>query len=305
MIKLNALLRQGVFLYMACLTNVHMHTILVIEHMHITKFLNYITGRRSIIARNSICRRVCMLPENTTFTPDKDIDGYVTLTIDAIEALRLCDLEELDQAQAADMMGVSRGTLQRILYQAHRTTAEALIAGKGIHIAGGNYSVNKCACPNIGQCHRCNFADQKKNEQLSTKIKLNVEGTIMKIAITTEGNQVFQHFGSCPLFTLIEIENNTVINRKSIDASDSGHAALAGFLQSNEVDLLICGGIGGGARNALAEADIALISGCKGDIDVAITEYLAGTLKDKPEGMCNHHHEGANHQCGAGEQHCH
>jgi predicted DNA-binding protein (UPF0251 family)/predicted Fe-Mo cluster-binding NifX family protein len=246
-----------------------------------------------------------MLPENKIFTPDKDADGYVTLTIDAVEALRLCDLEELDQEQAAGMMGVSRGTLQRILYKAHRATAEALIAGKGIHLTGGNYSVNEYACKNISQCHRCNFADQKKNKQLITKIKSNLEDKLMKIAITTEGNQIFQHFGSCPLFTLIEIENNKIINRRLIDASGSGHSALAGFLQSNEVNLLICGGIGSGARNALAAVNIALISGSKGDIDTAVTAYLAGTLKDKPEGMCNHHHEGANHQCGAGEQHCH
>jgi len=245
-----------------------------------------------------------MLPENKTFTPGNNADGYVTLTIDAIEALRLCDLEELDQEQAASMMGVSRGTLQRILYRAHKATAEALIAGKGIHITGGNYRVNQYACKNI-KCHRCNFADEKKNQQLLTKIKSNLEDTIMKIAITTEGNQIFQHFGSCPLFTLIEIESNKIVKRQLIDASGSGHSALAGFLQSNDVNLLICGGIGVGARNALAAANIALISGSKGDIDTAITAYLAGTLKDQPAGMCNHHHEGANHQCGGGENHCH
>ena len=91
----------------------------------------------------------------------------------------------------------------------------------------------------------------------------------MKIAVTYENGQVFQHFGHTAQFKLYDVENGAVASSQVVDTNGSGHGALAGFLQDHQVDALICGGIGGGAQMALAEAGIRLYAGCPGDADAA------------------------------------
>ena len=100
----------------------------------------------------------------------------------------------------------------------------------------------------------------------------------MKIAVTYENGQVFQHFGHTAQFKLYDVENGTVASSQVVDTNGSGHGALAGFLKDRQVDALICGGIGGGAQMALAEAGIRLYAGCQGDADTRVAELLAGTL---------------------------
>lgn len=126
----------------------------------------------------------------------------------------------------------------------------------------------------------------------------------MKIAVTTQGNQVFQHFGQCQTFTLYTVEDGAIQDKSTIDASKNGHAALAGFLRSSEVNVLICGGIGGGAKQMLASVGIKLVSGVEGNIEDAVNAYLSGDLNDMG-GSCNHHEaHGENHVCSC-ENHCH
>ena len=72
------------------------------------------------MARNVKCRRICREPAHRVFSPDSGGEQTVTIQVDALEALRLCDLEGLDQDAAAQQMGVSRGTFQRILYAARK-----------------------------------------------------------------------------------------------------------------------------------------------------------------------------------------
>ena len=76
----------------------------------------------------------------------------------------------------------------------------------------------------------------------------------MKIAVTYENGQIFQHFGHTEQFMLYEAADGKVIHAEVVDTNGSGHGALAGFLMQNGVDTLICGGSGGGAQAALAEA---------------------------------------------------
>ncbi len=118
----------------------------------------------------------------------------------------------------------------------------------------------------------------------------------MKIAVTTEGNQVFQHFGQSKAFTVFTAENGSVKEKSVIDASESGHAALAGFLKGAGVNVVICGGIGDGAKKMLASAGIELISGVEGSIAEAVNAYLAGALSDMG-GNCGHEHHGEGHTC--------
>ena len=118
----------------------------------------------------------------------------------------------------------------------------------------------------------------------------------MRYAITYENNMVFQHFGKTPQFLMVDLEDGK-LTQELVSTDGKGHGALAGFLKEHHVDTLICGGIGQGARDALAAANISLISGAKGSIEDVLSALTAGTLKDDPSGMCNHHHEGERHSC--------
>ena len=124
----------------------------------------------------------------------------------------------------------------------------------------------------------------------------------MKIAVTYENGQIFQHFGHTKAFKIYTVEDNKVVSADVIDTNGSGHGALAGMLRILGVDTLICGGIGGGAQTALRDAGIALYGGVSGDADTAVEEYLAGTLMFNPDVKCSHHdheHGEGGHTCGS------
>lgn len=118
----------------------------------------------------------------------------------------------------------------------------------------------------------------------------------MKIAVTYENGQVFQHFGHCASFKIYEVENGAIVSSSVVETNGSGHGALADFLENLGVNALICGGIGGGARIALEEADIAIYGGVSGDADEAVAELLAGSLNFNAHACCSHHHH--DHECG-------
>ena len=119
----------------------------------------------------------------------------------------------------------------------------------------------------------------------------------MKIAVTYENGNVFQHFGHTAQFKLYGVENGAVVSSQVVDTNGSGHGALAGLLAQQGVDCLICGGIGGRAQMALAQAGIRLYAGCSGDADQRVAELLNGTLQFAQEATCDHHH-GEDHACG-------
>ena len=121
----------------------------------------------------------------------------------------------------------------------------------------------------------------------------------MKIAVTYENGQIFQHFGHTEQFKIYTAENGIIIDSEVIHTNNSGHGALAGLLSSLGVDALICGGIGGGAQMALAKAGIKLYGGVSGDCDAAVEALLDGTLGFNPQVKCDHHdHHGEGHTCG-------
>jgi len=122
----------------------------------------------------------------------------------------------------------------------------------------------------------------------------------MKIAVTYENGEIFEHFGHTKQFKVYETENGKILSSKVIDTNGSGHGALAGMLSSLEIDVLICGGIGGGAQMALAQAGILLYGGVQGKADQAVKALLAGSLAYDPEAKCDHHghSHGEGHTCG-------
>lgn len=125
----------------------------------------------------------------------------------------------------------------------------------------------------------------------------------MKIAVTYENGEVFQHFGHTECFKVYEIENGQITASTIVSTNGSGHGALADVLKKINVDTLICGGIGGGARCALDEAGIKLYGGVSGSADEAVAALLSGHLNFDPNAMCNHHH-GEHHDGVCGEHGC-
>ena len=120
----------------------------------------------------------------------------------------------------------------------------------------------------------------------------------MKIAVTYENEQVFQHFGHTEKFKIYEIENDNIVGMKVVDTNGQGHGALATFLKENGVDTVICGGIGDGAQNALSEAGIKWYGGVKGDCNQAVISLLDVKLEYNPDPKCDHHDHGEGHTCG-------
>ena len=123
----------------------------------------------------------------------------------------------------------------------------------------------------------------------------------MRIAVTYDEGNIFQHFGRTELFKIYDVNNGDIISSEVISTNGSGHGALAGFLGLNNIDIVICGGIGGGAQSALAEAGIKLYGGVEGSADEAVTAYISGNLSYNPNIQCGHHnheHGNSEHQCG-------
>ena len=122
----------------------------------------------------------------------------------------------------------------------------------------------------------------------------------MKIAATYDNGNIFQHFGKTEFFKVYEVEDNKVISCEVICSNGTGHGSLAGLLAEQGISVLICGGIGGGAQSALAEAGIELCSGAQGDADTAVDAYLKGELVSTGVN-CDHHHHEDGHSCGSHE----
>ena len=118
----------------------------------------------------------------------------------------------------------------------------------------------------------------------------------MKIAVTYENGEIFQHFGHTEEFKIYEVEDGTVVSSQVIGSNGSGHGALAELLGNNAIDVVICGGIGGGAVAALEQRGIELCAGASGNADEAVAAYLRGELTSTGAN-CDHHH-GEEHSCG-------
>ena len=121
----------------------------------------------------------------------------------------------------------------------------------------------------------------------------------MIIAVTCENNMVFQHFGHTPEFAVYEVSGEQIVNEKILSSGEFGHGALATLLSQENVDILICGGIGGGAINALGNAGIQVVGGAQGNVREVAEAFVNGSLQVRADFHCNHHHHGEGHSCGS------
>ena len=229
------------------------------------------------------CRRICGYPDYWSFVPEgSDSLETVVFMLDEYETIRLIDYQKLTQEECAEAMGVSRATVTSIYENARYKLADAMVNGKRIRITGGSYRIDSIpASAEIGE----------KGDN------------IMRIAVTYEDGMVGQHFGRTEQFKIYDIEDGAVSSSQIIDTNGTGHGALAGFLRAAEVETLICGGIGMGARVALQEVGIKLMPGVSGDADAVVKDFLADKLDYDPNTECHHHdHEhGEGHECHHGD----
>ena len=235
------------------------------------------------MARPCKKRWVCGEPRCRRFGPSDVLNTEeVVLNLDEYECIRLIDYEGLEQEQCAAQMGVARTTVQAIYKSAREKLADSIVNAKHLRIEGGDVVR---IIPKGGHIN-------------------------MRIAVTYEDGQIFQHFGHTEMFKLYDVEDGKVVASEVVDTNGQGHGALAGFLLGNKVDVLICGGIGGGAQMALAEAGIKLYGGVSGSADAAVEALLKQELMYNPNVKCNHH-EGHDHEhgnCGShgcGSHSCH
>ncbi len=237
------------------------------------------------MARPKIDRKVYGIPDYLFFKPAgipvSQLEE-VGISIEEVEALRLSDVENMSQTDAAKEMNVSRATYQRVLDNAHKQVADALINGKAIRIEGGNYEFRTCIDRREGQMH-----EKKQGEKKN--MKFGIPGIYGKLC---------PHFGKSSEFIIIEAEKGNIISKKSVVPSASGCASLPQLLIQNGVEIVLAGGMGAPPRAALENNGIKVVLGvAETDPEKAVLDYLEGNLDATGENSCDHgdephHHEG-------------
>lgn len=232
--------------------------------------------------RREKLRRVGIIPEYRGFTPDGLASGdAIDMTIDELEVLRLCDLEGLNQEAVAQHMGIARATVAAICSRAHRKVANALVNGRALSIEGGSIAYSPITT--------------------TTAAWPAKEVDTMRVATTYDNGNIFMHFGRSEQFKIYDIQDDKVLNEQVVGTGGTGHGALAGLLANGGVDTLICGGIGGGAINALTQAGITVYAGAQGNCDACVEALIAGTLAQTGEATCDCHGHDHDHAHEHGE----
>lgn len=228
-----------------------------------------------IMVRQTKSKKIGKMPEYNSFYSEKKDNLEIYLSLEEFETIRLIDYLGYHQQQCADEMEISRTTVVSLYNTARKKLARFLIEGHTMKINGGHFHLKE------------NKGEKK-----------------MRIAITCVNGEVFQHFGHCPSFLICDVEGNKIISTELIDTSTSGCGALAEVLAKKGVNIVICGGIGGGAKNHLAAAGLQVLPGATGNALAQVESFIKGTLNYDPESECDHHEHGEGHQC-QGNHQCH
>jgi predicted DNA-binding protein (UPF0251 family)/predicted Fe-Mo cluster-binding NifX family protein len=237
------------------------------------------------MGRMKRCRFVESYPQWNSFGPEGMSQAETAvLTVEEFETIRLIDWEHLTQQECAERMHVARTTVTDIYDHARLVLADCLVNGKNLVVAGGRYEL-------------------KRSPLYPEALLLKKGSDVMRVAIPCEEGEVFQHFGKTEQFKVYDIENGAVVSSTLLPTNGQGHGALSGFLKGAHVDVVLCGGIGGGARQALNAENIQFFPGVTGSCDDAAAAYAAGKLEYSNEApscghhdhACGHHHNGCGH----------
>ena len=217
-------------------------------------------------------------PEIRDFHPEsfRNVES-VRMTYEEFETIRQLDYNGRTQEECAQTMGVSRTTVTNIYKTARAKIADCLVNGYKLVINGGNYVLKE--------------GNKEKDPNPYKKYK---EAGIMRIAVTYDNGEVFQHFGRTEHFKIYDVKDADVVSSEEIDNGGMSHEDLINLLTGYQVDTLICGGIGAGAQNKLSDAGIKLYGGISGSVDEAVCMLLEGKLVQNQGDGCDHHKD---HDC--------
>ena len=175
------------------------------------------------------CRKVCCLPNNDGFVPVRGGEELtpIVLNVDEYESIRLIDREGFSQEQCGEYMRIARTTVQQIYAAARKKLADALVEGLPLRIEGGDFTL----CNGNSAAYGCRNCYQQKIHPMHEKQKGD---HIMRIAVTYENGEIFQHFGHTEQFKIYDVEDGNIISSEVVDAGGSGLPDGTGLL----VDLL-------------------------------------------------------------------
>ena len=248
------------------------------------------------MARPKKFRKVEYIPKNLEFQPIIETKMVNFISVVELEAIRLSDLEELDQIQAAEKMKVSRGTYQRILSSGRKKITDALVNGKKIKISGGNYVFNcgssvctqKCDKYQGGKCLRWHVKKTKNNE----------EDLIMRIAVPAKEknlkSKVEDVFGRTQIFLVVDVETKEFDVVENDGASASGGAGItaAQCVADSGADAVVTYPCGKNAADVLEAANIKIFKAEDVTVEEIIDKYNKGELKDLEEVHSGFHKHG-------------
>jgi uncharacterized protein len=229
------------------------------------------------MVRPQKCRTVSALPGITYFKPAgiplRDLEE-VRMSVEEAEALRLKDLEGLEQEQGAEKMNISRPTFQRVLVSARQKVADALLNGKAIRIEGGNFQVIPVTT--------CCF--DKQNVTCKNK-----GGRFMKYAMPVSGGRLMSHFGQANEFMLLDVgKDGKVMRKETIAVTPHSCGTLPGELAKRGVGVVLAGGMGMGPRMAFQQSNIEVVLGvAEPDPEKAVVAYVNHTLENGAN-VCEH-----------------
>ena len=205
--------------------------------------------------RPNKCKKVGQLPRfRAFFTKEAKENMKIVLQVEEFEAIRLIDYLGMTQEECAASMEVGRATVQSLYTSARGKLARYLVEGGTLEIEGGNYSL----------------------DNRGTEISERKEKPRTRIAVPWEDGRIFPHFGRARCFKLYDVVQNQVTDTRILDSGEYSRRMLADLLSREAVQIVICGGIGAGARNALAEREICIYPGAEGDADMQVLSFLSG-----------------------------
>lgn len=122
----------------------------------------------------------------------------------------------------------------------------------------------------------------------------------MKIAVSYKDGEVFQHFGHSEQFKIYETDHNQILDSEIIEIEGHGHTVVCNALKEKGVNIVLCGGIGQGAKSLLSQYGIHSFGGVSGNCDEVVYQYLTGKLEFTTAVTCTK--DKSAHTCGG---HCH
>lgn len=230
------------------------------------------TKYNEAMARPKKTKIIDRLPRYRCFGSQGHCDApKIEMTLEEYETIALIDGQGLSQEEAAFQMSVGRTTVTALYKKARQKIADFLVHGKRLSIAGGCYAV------------------EEKKEGNGIATVPSGKDNSMKVAISYENGEVFQHFGQTPSFMIATLANGKITKTEVVETLGSSHRNLIPWLKERGVNALICGGIGGMAIDLLKESNIAVFAGVSGKAEDALNKFLSNTLESVSTPTCDCH----------------